>query len=244
MNESNRKMDYIYRIKYQKTGPLKFISHLDLNTVLLQVLRRSRMPVELTQGFNPRYKVSFAPALSLGVSGWAELAEIHLWEEIPAVLVQESINQNAPAGLIVTDVQLVGENTPSLNRSLSGASYLVDVALIQPQSDEICCGKDERKMIDCLSHKVNEFLNLTELIVPKKTKKGMCSIDLRPMIGGMEIVPMEDDKRIRFRLIVQFGLLGSINPRLILNRFLEGIHEYPLDIYEIIREYFILKPKG
>ncbi|MBQ5716732.1 MAG: DUF2344 domain-containing protein, partial [Clostridia bacterium] len=40
------------RIYYNKTGKLKYISHLDINRVMLRMIRRGKIDVWFTEGFH------------------------------------------------------------------------------------------------------------------------------------------------------------------------------------------------
>ncbi len=58
---------------FEKQGPLRYISHLDLMRFIYRALRRSALPYCLTQGFNPRPRVSFGSALKVGEPGRMEV---------------------------------------------------------------------------------------------------------------------------------------------------------------------------
>ena len=53
------------RIRFTKTGEAKYISHLDLYRFMLRALKRAKLPVWHTEGFNPHVYVTFALPLSL-----------------------------------------------------------------------------------------------------------------------------------------------------------------------------------
>ncbi len=63
-------------LKYQKTGSVCFISHIDLLRHMERVLRRGQIEVKFSQGFNPHPLMFFSPPLSLGVSSRAEYLSI------------------------------------------------------------------------------------------------------------------------------------------------------------------------
>ena len=54
-------------LEFEKKDTAKYISHLDLQRAFQRAIRRSKLPVALSSGFNPHYKVSFASALALGI---------------------------------------------------------------------------------------------------------------------------------------------------------------------------------
>ena len=52
------------RIKFEKTGVLKFIGHLDIMRCFQKALRRADIRVTLSAGFNPHMIMSFASPLA------------------------------------------------------------------------------------------------------------------------------------------------------------------------------------
>ncbi|HPT72444.1 MAG TPA: TIGR03960 family B12-binding radical SAM protein, partial [Candidatus Cloacimonadota bacterium] len=65
-----------FRIYYSKMDDLRFISHLDLMRMIFRLVRRNRIPVVYTQGFNPHPKISLGPPLPLGVEGEMEFFDM------------------------------------------------------------------------------------------------------------------------------------------------------------------------
>ena len=68
------------RLRFAKRGDLRLISHHDLLRCLERALRRARIPMAVSQGFNPRPKIVFALALALGIEGRREVVELELAE--------------------------------------------------------------------------------------------------------------------------------------------------------------------
>ena len=65
-----------------------------------------------------------------------------------------------------------------------------------------------------LKEKLNAFLALSEIIVEKKTKKGMKNVDLKPYILDFS---MKDGEEICFTLTLPAGSSLNINPNLLIN---------------------------
>ncbi len=226
-------MSYLYRIKYRKNGPLKFISHLDLNLLLRRILLRAKMPVELTQGYNPRIKVSFGPALPLGVEGWQEIMEITLTELLAKEKLKDEINKAAPSGFQVLEIEQVVNKGIPLSKLLKYASYLIYLIFINnmEKSKKIYY----RNKID---YNIKYMLNKGEIKTIKETKKGLKEIDLRPYIHKMTILPNSYDEII-IDLILNIKSGECINPNLIINSLIDDVKESFL-IEKIIREKIII----
>jgi radical SAM-linked protein len=70
-----------FRITFAKTNAMRFTSHLDLQRTWERTIRRARLPLSYSQGFNPRPKINLAAALPLGFTSSCEMAEIWLEDE-------------------------------------------------------------------------------------------------------------------------------------------------------------------
>jgi radical SAM-linked protein len=84
------------RIRFRKTGDLRLISHHDLLRFFERMIRRARLPIRWTQGFNPHPRLVFALPLSLGITGSQEIVELDLEgvvaaDEILAVLAAHTL---------------------------------------------------------------------------------------------------------------------------------------------------------
>ena len=53
-------------VKYTKLYPLSAISHIDLLKVFQRIIRRAKVKVAYSQGFNPHMKIYFSPPVPLG----------------------------------------------------------------------------------------------------------------------------------------------------------------------------------
>ena len=56
------------RIKFSKTGTMKFIGHLDIMRYFQKVMRRSEVNIAYSEGFSPHQKMSFAAPLGVGLT--------------------------------------------------------------------------------------------------------------------------------------------------------------------------------
>lgn len=103
-------------IKYAKTGDAALLSHRETMRILERALRRSELPLVFSAGFNPRPRMSFAPALPLGVAADAEYMEVAVETEVDTDEARERINNALPEGVRVSEVQALSANMPKLSR--------------------------------------------------------------------------------------------------------------------------------
>ncbi len=87
------------RVKFSKTGSLKFISHLDLNRTVKSAFLRSKLPIWYTQGFNPHPKTVFSVPLSVGTASLCEFMDFRITEEVSGKEICDTLNAVFPEGL-------------------------------------------------------------------------------------------------------------------------------------------------
>lgn len=150
------------RVFFSKKGRAKYISAIDLNNCVLRAVRRSKLPVWMTEGFNPHTYVAFVLPLSLGQEGEREAMDFRLLEDIPYDEVADRLNKALPP-----DIRVVGVSAPiRKSADIASAEYRVET-----ETD---------------AEKLAEFAARDEIIVEKKTKKGTATLDLKPLIYGLE----------------------------------------------------------
>ena len=151
------------RVFFSKTDRAKYISHLDLNRVMQGAIKRAKLPVWYTEGYNPHMYVQFMLPLSLGQEGVREAMDFRLLEDIQYGEVTERLNNALPL-----DIRVVETAAPVLkNTDITTAEY------------EITADIDKEKFL--------EFAESEKIIVEKKTKKGTSEIDLKPLISELSV---------------------------------------------------------
>ena len=87
------------RLRFRKTGRLRYISHLDLVRTMTKAVSRAKLPVWYTQGFNPVPKMVFATPMSVGMESLDELVEIRMTEHVDPAKAIEALNRAVPREL-------------------------------------------------------------------------------------------------------------------------------------------------
>ena len=138
------------RITFSKSGPLRYIGHLDLHSLWERTIRRAGLPLSYTQGFHPGPKIQLASALPLGFIGRAEIVDIWINEPGDALdrPYKEILQPAAPPGLVISSVEVVDEHGPALQTQVVSAEY--EVTLLEP-CDEPVLGKDISTLLETAS---------------------------------------------------------------------------------------------
>jgi len=146
------------RVFYNKTGDIKYISHLDMNRVFLRFIRRSGIPVWFTEGFNPHPKINFALPLSLGFESTSEILDIRLDDDnYSCDEVVKRLSAVMPEGLTIKyaaePIMKVGD--------IGYAKFEIDTDGLPDMTD---------------------YFNQEQIITMKRTKSGTKPTDIKPMI--------------------------------------------------------------
>jgi radical SAM-linked protein len=94
-------MKYTYPVLFDKTGPMCYISHLDLMRLFSRALRRTGFKFYLTKGFNPRPVVRVKNALKLGIEATDQQVEFELEELVDKKTFIARLNHELPDGIFV-----------------------------------------------------------------------------------------------------------------------------------------------
>ena len=90
------------RVFFEKTGPARYISHLDLNRVMLRAIAKSGLNIWHTEGFHQHAYITFAQPLSLGFSSCCESMDFRLLnDDEDMAAVPARLNACLPDGLRV-----------------------------------------------------------------------------------------------------------------------------------------------
>jgi radical SAM-linked protein len=111
------------RVTFSKSGLLIYTSHLDLARIWERSLRRGRVPLAYSQGFNPRPKLQLAAALPLGHTGAAELLDAWLERPMPVEAFSKALVPALPDGLAVSRVRQIVVEGPALPTQVVSAEY-------------------------------------------------------------------------------------------------------------------------
>jgi radical SAM-linked protein len=111
------------RLRYAKRGRLVALSHLELMHTLLRAVRRAALPVAYSQGYHPKPKVSFGPALPVGVESVCEHLDLELCGPAQPDEVAARLARELPPGLSVLEAERIEPAAPSLSEAQRAVHY-------------------------------------------------------------------------------------------------------------------------
>ena len=113
------------RLRFRKTGAMRFLSHLELLNLFIRAVGRSRIPIRFSQGFHPHPKFSFATALSVGVESWAEYMDMEIDAGFGADKVREQLNAVLPPSMEIMEAREIPLQAESLSVIMTAVRYRV-----------------------------------------------------------------------------------------------------------------------
>lgn len=191
-----------YRAVYAKYGRAKYISHLDFMRSMQRIIKRSRLPVWHTQGFNPHVYIMFPLALPLGTDSRVEIMDLALTEKLSNEQVRKQLGEKCPEGIEIISVsQPVHKHT-----EIKSADYEISFKPSVPAGE-------------CLE-KWNEFMALEKIEIEKRTKKKTVNlVDIKPHITVLDAQTDGDNVKLSMRLPA--GTDFNLNTNVVLDTFFE-----------------------
>lgn len=196
------------RIKFSKTGSMKYVGHLDIMRYFQKAIRRSGLPIRYSEGFNPHQIMSFAAPLGVGITSEGEYLDIELKDAVPGREALSRLQATMVEGMEIKQFKYLPEKTPNAMSSLAAASYILSYKHPEQFSYSLS---------ELLDAKKRFFDDADEILIVKKTKKGERELDLKPLVFSFSIVEKQGD--IRFELLVSTGSVDNIKPELVLYHF-------------------------
>jgi len=115
------------RLRYAKLGRLVALSHLETIHTLVRAIRRAQLPVAFSQGYHPKPKVSFGPALPVGVESLCEYLDIELMGPADPSDVAARLARELPDGLKILEASAVDPREPSINEAQRAVHYRLEL---------------------------------------------------------------------------------------------------------------------
>lgn len=189
------------RLNFSKTGRAIYISHLDINRMMTRAVRRAKLPMWYTEGFNPHPYLTFALPLSLGQSSDCEYMDIRIEGDITDEEIMNRLNAVLPEG-----VKILSASAPVYDaKEIEKALYFVKLIFKDAETSK---GFAER---------AQTLAEGEELLAEKRGKKGhrkvMKQINLIDFIYDMKFSTAENI--VNLQCVLAAGNTNNLNPTLL-----------------------------
>ncbi len=164
------------RLKFNKVGEMRFLSHLELMHLFYRASKRADLPLCFSEGFHPMPRIIFATALPVGMESLTEIVDIECEGKITPPEVLERLNQTLPPGIEIREA----EEVPLFFHlaSLSHSSvYWIPLDHVLSEEEAV--------------PKIEKALDEKEFFVHQERDGKERIVDIRPLIEKMEIKEKE-----------------------------------------------------
>lgn len=199
------------RIRFQKTGPMKFIGHLDTMRFFQKLFRLAGLDLKYSEGFSPHPIMSFASPLGVGIESEGEYVDLEVCSVTTSEAMVNALNAHVPEGLLILSCRALPSDAKNAMSLISCADYRIfpkrgGCPITQALIDRI-------------------FTDAPEFSVVKKTKKSETTLDLKKYVYDFRVA--EDAIFLR----LSAGSETNIKPELLLFAFFEraGVPYVPTD---------------
>lgn len=220
------------RVKWSKTGVLKFIGHLDVQRYFHKAIMRANLPVSFTQGMSPHQIMSFAAPLGIGMTSEGEYVDITFDRSETGQVMMDRLNEQMNEGISILEFKRIEDKEKSCMSQTAAADYLVSF-------------RKNHYFTKPFLQRTGMFRMQEQILITKKTKRSEKLVDISPLILDMET----RDEQIFMKLVT--GSEENLKPHLVMEAFCEYLG-YDYDpagfIYHRLETYLRrdgeLKPLG
>lgn len=202
------------RIKFRKTGNMKFIGHLDVMRYFQKAIRRADVEICYSGGFSPHQIMSFAAPLGVGITSNGEYVDIEVHSTDSTARMMDRLNAVMAEGFEIAEYRLLPDTAANAMSSVAAADYTLT---FRPGYEP------ENESEEEWFRKFTAFFDQPQVIVLKKTKKGEKEMDLKPFIYELSVMPGERDEKTRLFMKVSTGSAANIKPELLLDAYYERL---------------------
>ena len=202
------------RIKFRKTGIMKFIGHLDVMRYFQKAIRRADVEICYSGGFSPHQIMSFAAPLGVGITSNGEYVdiEVHSTGTTAGMLVR--LNAVMAEGFEIAEYKLLPDTAANAMSSVAAADYTLT---FRPGYEP------EEESAEEWFKKLTAFFDQPQVMVLKKTKKGEKEMDLKPLIYDLGVIAGNDAAQSQLFMKISTGSASNIKPELLLDAYYEAL---------------------
>ena len=188
------------RIALKKTEDTKYVGHLDFGRAVERALRRAKLPVAYSEGFNPHMRLSFGPALGVGVASEAEHVDVELAGPSDAESFSRALSAQLPPGLA-----LVGAHPPGSSAALTAVLNLARyqaVVQVEPDAEKLRAARAAAAALR----------DASAVSFVRRSPKGEKSLDIKEyLVGDVAVGTGPDGITVDFWLRMKAS--GAVKPQ-------------------------------
>ena len=194
------------RIKFRKTGIMKFIGHLDVMRYFQKAIRRADVEICYSGGFSPHQ--------IMGITSNGEYVDIEVHSTGTTAEMLERLNAVMAEGFEIAEYKLLPDTAANAMSSVAAADYTLT---FRPGYEP------EEESAEEWFKKLTAFFDQPQVMVLKKTKKGEKEMDLKPLIYDLGVIAGNDAAQSQLFMKISTGSASNIKPELLLDAYYEAL---------------------
>ncbi len=199
-----------FRLQFTKYGDMKYVSHLDLIRLFTRIFHRADLPLAYSEGFNPHPKMSVLLPLSVGFESACEYIDVEFRDGVGMLDCMKKLKGKLPLGMEIPQITQLNE-TSKKAKAIRYASY--ELTFTNPPSEK----------------EIEDFWNLAEINVVKKTKRSEGVADIKPDIMDLHVA----DGRVF--AVISAGSEANLKADLLVTAMEQYIEGFSADDYSVLR---------
>ena len=204
------------RVMYSRLGAARFLGAREVVTLFTRAVRRAKLPVAHTQGFHPTPKLSFGPALPLGMESEEELLDIFLSEVLDPSELAARLDPELPDGFSLQWAEAVDLKAPSIDASIQATQYQVALASLPV----------DKQKLSFLAQRLDAFHAAAAFPIQKRNRNRTKVIEAKECVQQLALTTAET-----LRLDIAVTSMGTLNPQ----EFLKALLDLSVDQTKVLR---------
>lgn len=206
------------RVRFSKTGNMKYIGHLDVMRYFQKAVKRAGIDIAFTGGFSPHPVMSFALPLGVGITSEGEYMDIEVNSTSSSKESVEALNRVMTEGFGVSDYVQLPEDSKKGMTLVFAADYTVSVN----EDSSFVPDKDVWEGIE-----KKFWMESKEIRAVKKGKHGETCMDIKPLIHYIKSeYNLSDPKASIINMRLAAGSRNNLKPELVME---EGLKYFGAD---------------
>ena len=163
------------RLAYSKTGPARYLGHLDTMRELQRSLRRAEIDILYSEGFHPKPRLSFGDALPVGVESLCEMLDVRVHKSQPQGEIPDRLNKTLAPGLKITAAREIPPDAPSIEASIRSVGFRFETG---GQGEPARMKREEI---------ISRFNEAEDFWIEKESVQPSNKVDLKSVVRKIEI---------------------------------------------------------
>lgn len=188
------------RIKWSKTGVLRYIGHLDVQRYFHKAMMRAGLPIAFSKGMSPHQITSFAAPLGIGMTSEGEYMDATFNWSYSSEEMLRRLNEVMNEGISVLEFRQIDEKEKNCMAMTAASDYLVTF-------------RPGYYVTEAFTKRTQAFFFQEQIMILKKTKRSEQEVDIAPLILAIR----EQGNGIYLKLVT--GSAENLKPQLVMEAF-------------------------